>query len=332
MLKLKRCAGFATSFIACWATLAASLPADRLSVVAARAAESTKKTEDPKKDEKDKDPKPGEKPPKPAKEKKPEKPVTRKRAAEHRQIRKVFEAALRENQIPFKGPDAKGSYEVLGFSGATSSITLKTLHVLCGTDAEKIRMLVKRTGLLSWSASKPLIYYMPTDDSVLYAEGEKLSASVKKYLAVVDPDSKCPIKVRWITRKDFERWGVKEKDVKALAKKHTDALLKGKKPVIKHLGKIKVLKVSLKGALRGAAILSPNFKEYVSKEIGWPVIVMAPKLDVVYAISAKEKKNVARVWRVVRAKAWKSGTLSLLSSGFLVVSDKGFKGYLLPDR
>lgn len=79
-------------------------------------------------------------------------------------------------------------------------------------------------------------------------------------------------------------------------------------------------------SFKASMILSPNFREFISPDLGWPVFVVAPCRDFIYILPHEHKEFLGRLGRVVIDEYNNSGYP--ITKDVLEISDNGIKAIL----
>jgi hypothetical protein len=65
--------------------------------------------------------------------------------------------------------------------------------------------------------------------------------------------------------------------------------------------------IPVQSVFKASTIFSPNFKEFVKDDLGWPVLAVIPCRDFIYVLPEKDKALLNRMGGVVQNEYRKSG-------------------------
>lgn len=148
----------------------------------------------------------------------------------------------------------------------------------------------------------------------------KISNDVAKVLVLTDLNEG---KITWISSKMISDWKVTQAEVERNANENMAKLLKGKRPEVKEVDGQKLGMVPVQSVFKASTIFSPNFKEFVSSDIGWPVFAVIPCRDFIYILPEKDKSLLNRIGGIVQNEYRSSGYP--ITTEILKISDNGIE-------
>lgn len=239
----------------------------------------------------------------------------------------IFESELSKRGISYKGPNREGVYTV-DVSGVDVTVNLFNIarNYKVDQDAVAVVKCIDRAldflKPVPWEQARSLIYFSvePTDydfgDTVTYP----VTASITKIMVMADLKAGM---ITWITPDMIRDWHVSLADVEAVARENMSSLLRGKRPEVKNIEGMKVGMLPIQSVFKASAIISPEFKTYVSKDLGWPVLAVIPCRDFIYVIPEKDKALLGRIGNIVKDEYQKSGYP--ITTEVIKISDNGFE-------
>lgn len=239
----------------------------------------------------------------------------------------LFEAELNKRKVKYSGPDSEGLYKV-DVEGNEITVNLENIskNYKRDNDSEIVINFINKTLKVfetpSWNEAKSLVFFSaePSDykfgDTIHY----KLSDDVSKVLVLTDLNEG---KITWISSKMIKDWNVSKEEVERNANKNMSALLSGKRPEVKEVNGQKLGMIPIHSVFKASTIFSPNFKEFVSVEIGWPVFAVIPCRDFIYVLPEKDKALLNRMGGVVQKEYRSSGYP--ITTEIFKISDNGIE-------
>jgi hypothetical protein len=116
----------------------------------------------------------------------------------------------------------------------------------------------------------------------------------------------------WVTEGMCRSWGVSPEDVEARALANQDRLLDGIELEIHDVDGDKLGAVPVAGPYKASVIFSERFRSFVELELGWPVLVVIPCRDFLFAL-AEDSPLLSRIGSVVDVAAKVEGPASRCS-------------------
>ncbi len=239
----------------------------------------------------------------------------------------IFEDELNKRKIKYSGPDSEGLYK-LDVNGLEVTVCLENIsrNYERDEDPEIVINFVNQTlNILEtppWSKSKSLLFFSaePSDHNFGDTIHYKVSDDVSKVLVLTDLNEG---KVAWVSSEMITEWNVSLKEVERYAYQNMAKLLKGKRPEVKQIDGHKLGMIPVQSVFKASTIFSPSFKEFVSNDIGWPVLVVIPCRDFIYVLPEKDKALLNRMGGVVQKEYRTSGYP--ITTEVLKISDQGIK-------
>jgi len=105
----------------------------------------------------------------------------------------------------------------------------------------------------------------------------------------------------------LQKWNVSREDALAAADANMAELIAGKRPEVQEIDGMKLAMVPVSSVFKASVIFAPNFKDFVSDVVGWPVLVVIPCRDFIFVIPEKDKALLNRMGRVVQDEFRNSG-------------------------
>jgi hypothetical protein len=240
--------------------------------------------------------------------------------------RRLFESELQKRNVSFSGPDAQGLYEVrIAGTDLTISINNIARDYSRSSDSKIVEQFVDRVlatrAVPPWEQAKPLMFFSaePADhqfgDSIHWSVTDKVS----RVLVVTDLNEGT---VTWVTPGMLKNWHVSQDEAVQAASTNMNRLLEGKQPEL--AGAIDGMSlgvVPVNSVFKASTIFAPNFKEFATKKLGWPVLAVIPCRDFIFVLSEKDKALLNRMGAVVQKEYRQSGYP--ITTEVLRVSDEG---------
>lgn len=170
----------------------------------------------------------------------------------------------------------------------------------------------------SWSDAAPRLRLClePSDTEFGDSLHRPVTNSLVAVLAYVDlPETR----IRWITPRLLELWGVQAAAAWRRAEENMEALIAGMPLVIDTPRSMKLGYFDSASILNASMILSPGFKAAVSEKLGWPVYAVVPCRD--YMLVFSDKALIPHLGTTV-VKEYKSSGHPLTAE-VLRISDAG---------
>lgn len=240
--------------------------------------------------------------------------------------RRIFESELQKRKVSFSGPDAQGLYKLrVGPTDLTVSTENISRDYARSSDPKIIERFVDRvlaTGVVpAWEQARSLLFFSaePADhqfgDTIHWTVSEK----VCRVLVVTDLHEGT---ITWVTPDMLKNWHVSQDEALQAASTNMNRLLDGKQ--LELTGAIDGMSlgmVPVDSVFKASTIFAPNFKEFVSKQLGWPVLVVIPCRDFIFVLSEKDKALLKRMGGVIQKEYRQSGYP--ITTQVLRVSDEG---------
>jgi hypothetical protein len=240
--------------------------------------------------------------------------------------RQIFESELQKRKVSFSGPDAQGLYKV---RVGTTDLTISTENIARdyarNSDPKIIERFVERvlaSGVVPpWEQARGLLFFSaePADhqfgDSIRWPVTDKAC----KVLVVTDLNEGT---ITWVTPDMLKNWHVSQDEAVQAASTNMNRLLEGKQPELTGaLNGMSLGMVPVDSVFKAATIFAPNFKEFATKKLGWPVLVVIPCRDFIFVLAEKDKALLSRMGGVVQKEYRQSGYP--ITTEVLRVSDDG---------
>jgi hypothetical protein len=173
-----------------------------------------------------------------------------------------------------------------------------------------------------WEKAKPFLVWVaePSNQDFGTTVRDPVTKQVVRVLVRTDEAVK---KLSWVTAATVAAWGVPEKEVRSAADANLSRVLQGTRIEILDVKGMKLGMIPVPSALKASVIFAPDFKRLVSRELGWPVLVVIPCRDFLYVWAEKDRGLLDRVGGVVQEEYRKSGYP--ITTEVLRISDEGIK-------
>jgi hypothetical protein len=241
-------------------------------------------------------------------------------------VDEVFVNELKKSGIRYEGPDTDGLYQVF-INGGKFIISLENVGRNYVRDGDK-EVVVNLVNKLRMNIDIPVlekakdnlrISLEPADSMVGNALRYKLTDKIFMQIVIYDPGRGSLMLVH---DGILQKWGMSGDEVYAIALDNMRKVLDNMKPeLIGEKGGFKLFSLPIQGEFKASSIISPNFKEIVSDEIGWPVLVVVPCRDFIYLVSEEDGQLVNQMGKVVREEY--NGSGYPISLQVLRISDDG---------
>ena len=242
--------------------------------------------------------------------------------------RQIFESELQKRNVSFSGPDAQGLYKLrVAPLDLTISIENIARDYARDGDPKIIEQFVDRVlatrEVPSWEQARTLIFFSaePADhqfgDTIHWSVTDK----VCKVLVVTDLNEGT---ITWVTPVMLKNWNVSQDQAVQAASTNMNRLLDGKQ--LELTGAIDGMSagmVPVNSVFKASTIFAPNFKEFASERLGWPVLAVIPCRDFIFVLSEKDKAILNRMGAVVQKEYRQSGYP--ITTEVLRVSDEGIR-------
>lgn len=241
-------------------------------------------------------------------------------------VRELFEAELTKRGISFS-PQDDGTYTMTLDSGeATISIENVAREYERSQDPAAVARWVDIT--LSpfepppWPTARSLVYFVAEPSCQTFEDTirDNVTDSVCKVLGVMNEARN---RFCWLSPGFLAEWNVSEEEVRAAASRNMAQLLDGKRVEIMKVGEMKLGAIPVEAVFKASVIFAPNLREFVSSDIGWPVLAVIPCRDFIYVISEKDKALLDRMGVVVQKEFRGSGYP--ITTEVLRISDEGIE-------
>lgn len=242
--------------------------------------------------------------------------------------RAIFEAELTRRGIGFQ-QDEDGLYEIAVGDG-TARVSLENINRDFRRDgadavARFIDQILKVLGDYEpppWDRAKSLVHVSaePADSDFGDTLVEVVTDTVRKVLVVTAPKEGL---ITWITPDFVRDWGVSEEDVRQAALGNMARLLEGVEPEIEDIDGMKLAMIPVDSAFKASLVLAPNFKDFISPTLGWPVLAVIPCRDFVYILPESDSDLLNRMGAIVQEEYRNSGYP--ITTEVLRISDDGIE-------
>lgn len=239
---------------------------------------------------------------------------------------RLFKEELTRRGVKFERL-ADGRYSLTkGDWDVTVSLDNVAKEFAATRDSKRILSLVDQAlaprGLPSWAEAERNIFWVaePADHEFGTTIHSALSTKIHRVLAVVDLSVGS---VAWISSEQLATWKVSIDQVRAAADRNIGTLLKGKSPTVEQMGPNKLGFVPLNPALKASAVFAPDFRRFVEKDLGWPVLVVTPCRDELFLVAERDKALLNKMGGVITEDFGKCGYP--LSVEIFRVSDAGIE-------
>ncbi len=237
----------------------------------------------------------------------------------------LFERELKTRGIAFRGPDAKGLYEVTTKQG---SLTVNLENVARNYERDKepesiarfVTTILQPFELPAWAKAKAHVFFSAESAENEFGEAlrSKVSPSLCRVLVVTDAKEQT---ISFLTPDMLAQWKVSQQQAEAAARENLSVLLRDKRLEVQEIDGMKLGMVPVDSVFKASTIFSPAFKGFVSPELSWPVLVVIPCRDFMFVLPKKDKALLNRMGKVVQKEYRGSGYP--LTTEVLEVSDDG---------
>ncbi len=239
----------------------------------------------------------------------------------------LFEAELNKRKVKYSGPDSEGLYKV-DVNGLEVTVSLENIsrNYERDKDPEIVLNFINQTlnefEAPPWEKAKSLVFFSaePSDHNFGDTIHYKVSEDVSKVLVLTDLNEG---KITWISSIMIKDWEVSKEEVERHAITNMAALLKGKQPEVNEIDGQKLGMIPIHSVFKASTIFAPNFKEFISEEVGWPVYAVIPCRDFIYVLPEKDKTLLNRMGGVVQKEYRTSGYP--ITTEVFKISDNGIE-------
>lgn len=245
--------------------------------------------------------------------------------------REIFEAELAYRGIEFRRQEEDGVYEFDVKDGAVVRVSLDNIERDYRRDGDadavvyfvdQILGAIFETPPPPWEQARFQVYFsaQPADYDFGDTLMEAVTDTVRKVLVVTDPDKGL---ISWITPEIIRDWGVSENEVRDAALSNLARLLHGVQLEIDDIDGMKLGMIPVDTTFKASLVFAPNFKDFVSPALGWPVLAVIPCRDFIYILSESDSDLFDRIGRIVQKEYRDSGYS--ITTEVLRISDDGIE-------
>ena len=242
--------------------------------------------------------------------------------------RQIFESELQKRNVSFSGPDAQGLYKVR-VAAIEQTISLDNIarDYARNSDAKIIQQFVDRVlatrEVPPWEQAKALLFFSAESADHQFGDTIRWNVTdkVSKVLVVTDLNEGT---ITWVTPDILKNWHVSQDEAVQAASTNMSRLLEGKQPELTGaIDGMSLGMVAVDSVFKASTIFAPNFKEFATKKLEWPVLVVIPCRDFIFVMSEKDKALLNRMGAVVQKEYRQSGYP--ITTEVLRVSDEGIR-------
>lgn len=147
---------------------------------------------------------------------------------------------------------------------------------------------------------------------------DRVTEDLSRVIAWTDPDE---ARIRWLTMADLRDWRISPDELLAACDENMDRLLAATPLAVEDVAGTPLGMLETASPFKASLIFSPSFKDKVAVAVGWPVLVVIPCRDFLYAWPAADQAFAARLGHVVVREHQGSGYP--LTTEVLRVDDAG---------
>jgi hypothetical protein len=243
-------------------------------------------------------------------------------------VGRVVESEMRKRHLKYTGPDADGTYET-SIDGYIVRISVQNIarDYARDKDTAAIRRFAENAlagfGRPTWERVRDFIRFSlePSDHDFGETIHDTVSKTISRVLVYTDAaDSR----ISWITPDMLASWGTTKELAQKIALENMSRLIDTLSPQIDTVAGVSLGAVPLSSeAFKASIITAPNFKQFATKKLRWPVLVVIPCRDFVYLLSEADSAILNKMGKVVQDEYRKSGYP--LTTEVFRISDDGIK-------
>jgi hypothetical protein len=173
-----------------------------------------------------------------------------------------------------------------------------------------------------WEQARTSIYWSaePAHAEIGDTLREQVTETVFRTLVLTDLDEGS---VKWLTPSCQKTWAVGLDELREAAATNLDRLLEGKRLEVATARGRKLGMIPVDSVFKASTIFAPRFKQFVSADLGWPVLVVIPCRDFIYVIAEQDQELLGAMGEVVQREFRGSGYP--ITTEVLRISDDGIK-------
>jgi hypothetical protein len=240
----------------------------------------------------------------------------------------IFEEILKAQGVPFKLTDEGTCAIELDGQKLVISLANVEKNYLRDKDPQTIRNFAATILTFptqppdTWVEAKSGIRFSlePSDYKFGDVLLKPLTPLVNKVAIYVDQDT---TKVTWLTPTHLENWQITEDELYQTANENMSALARKTEIVTATVASSVVGYFESSSIFKASLIVSPNIREQIPNELGWPVLVVIPARDFAYFLPEGDDELLGRVGKVVVREYTQSGYP--ITTEVLRLSDDGIE-------
>lgn len=242
-------------------------------------------------------------------------------------VKARFLRQLKNRGLPVSELDEVRFVVVVGDTELTVSLENVAREALRDRDMMAVdrfvdRIVETRVALPGWTEAKSGIRFSAESSEMDFGDAlrEAVSDEFSRVLVWVDPNES---HIAWITPTQLKDWGIERFELEEAGRRNMSALMSATKLTIEEIDGHRLAMFETYSPFKSSLIFSPNFREAVSPNLGWPVFVVIPCRDFMYALPEKDQELLSRMGEVVIREFEESGYP--ITTEVLRISDDGIE-------
>lgn len=242
-------------------------------------------------------------------------------------VQALFEAELTGRDVSFTHLETDGCYLVRTPEGDRTVSLDNIARVYAQEQAPGavigfVDEVLNTFDLPSWPDARSHIYFAAESCDCEFGDSlyQHVTKEVAWVLVVTDPDERSIV---WLTPGNLAEWGVTQAEVELAAYENIAQLLAEIRPEVELIDGMGLAMIPLNSVFKASVIFSPNFKAFISQELHWPVLVVIPCRDFIFALSENDTALLQRMGSVVQREYRESGYP--ITTEVLRISDSGIE-------
>ena len=239
----------------------------------------------------------------------------------------IFEAELARRGVSYSPTDEKDVYLVQTPDGEKTICTENIgRNYLRDSDpnaiANFVEQILKPFTMPEWSDASKRVFYSaePNDYDFIEFIKYEVSDDVVKIPVYINQDEGC---ISWINEKQLETWNIDKTTLENAIDTNMAALLTDADLEVNEIDGLQCGMIPISPIFKASIIFAPNFKEYITSKLSWPVLAVIPCRDFIFVVPKEHDALLNRMGTVVLREYNNSGYP--ITTEILLISDEGIR-------